>query len=482
MKNFFTKLGNFAGWMITVVLGLLAWLSYDMGGTVGAVLFGIGAVLMIPMNPFRYIRKQWLNINVLKALLLSVVLFVAGVFAFPAEVLTSNDTYLDVREQLETVVDPTIIDQAESYLDPAELLGVNDLIDRLPVIGDAEVPAEGSTFTVTFIDVGQGDAALVECDGKYMLIDGGTSGNSSKIYTILKNRGVTHLDMMVASHAHEDHIGGLSGALNYATVGMALCPKTEYDSETFGDMLKYLGQQGVSITVPEVGDSYKLGSAKVDILAVNSSDDEENETSIIMKVTYGKTSFLFTGDAEEAAEQAALRKGNKLQATVLKVGHHGGETSSTEAFINKVAPQYAVISVGKNNSYGHPTAEALGTLSNVGAVLYRTDMQGDITAVSDGETVTFTTAKNADADTYGSVGVVPTPTPEPTPTPTPTPIPAPDVTDYTTDYVLNKNTKKFHYTYCSSVKKMKDSNKLFFTGTRDEVIRKGYDPCGVCHP
>lgn len=491
MKKFFTRVGNLFFWILTLLCLLMTWGCLEMGSKVGTALFGIAAAMLIPMNPFRYIRREWLNIKTVKALLLAVVLFFAGMFAFPAELLTSNDTYLNVREQLETVIDPAIIEQAEGYLDPAELLEVDRLVDKLPLSGEggADETLLPSTFSVTYIDVGQGDAALVECDGKYMLIDGGTSGNSNRIYSILNARGATHLDILVASHAHEDHIGGLSGALNYATVGMALCPKTEYDSDVFRNMLKYLEQQSVSITVPKVGDSYKLGSAKVEILAVN-SDDDENETSIILKVTYGNTSFLFTGDGENAAEQMALRKGNKLGATVLKVGHHGADTSSSEAFIKKVNPEYAVISVGKNNSYGHPTAEALGALKAVGAVLYRTDMQGDITAVSDGDTVTFTTARNTDADTYGAAGAQPTPTPAPTPTPTPTSAPTPTPTPtptynsggYSANYILNVNTEKFHYPSCSSVKKMKESNKIYFDGSRDEAIRRGYDPCGICHP
>ena len=128
------------------------------------------------------------------------------------------------------------------------------------------LPPDNSTFSVKFIDVGQADAALIECDGHYMLIDGGNKGDSSLIYTVLKNYGVSYLDIVVGTHAHEDHIGGLPGAFNYASAGLTLCPVTSYDSDAFEDFAKYATQKGNGITIPSVGDSYSLGSATVSIL------------------------------------------------------------------------------------------------------------------------------------------------------------------------------------------------------------------------
>lgn len=147
-------------------------------------------------------------------------------------------------------------------------------------------PPENSTFEVHFLDVGQGDCSLILCDGKAMLIDGGEASESSKVYAYLKKSGVDHLDYIVATHAHSDHIGGLSGALNYASVDTALCPVTSYDSKTFNSFTKYLSQQGVSITVPEPGDTFSLGSASVTILGPQKSYEDTNDTSIVMKVVY----------------------------------------------------------------------------------------------------------------------------------------------------------------------------------------------------
>lgn len=356
----------------------------------------------------------------------------------------------------------------------------------------AEIPAD-SSFAVHFIDVGQADAALVLCDGKSMLIDGGNSADSSLIYSYLKNHNVSHLDYIVATHAHEDHVGGLSGALNYATVGTAFCSVTEYDSKTFNDFVKYLDKQNVSITVPSAGDSFKLGSANVQILAPITHSDDPNNMSIVLRVVYGGTSFLFTGDAEREEEQDILNAGFNLDSTVLKVGHHGSDTSTTYPFLREIMPEYGVISVGEGNSYGHPTEDTLSRLRDADVKVFRTDMQGTIICTSDGNTVSFNVGRNKDANT---LELESTPTPEPTPEPTPTVAPVPESTSKPSpdteptpepkpvgqDYVLNTNSHKFHYPSCGSAKKTADHNKAYFTGTRDELIARGYSPCGNCHP
>ena len=174
---------------------------------------------------------------------------------------------------------------------------------------------ENSYFEVHFIDVGQADAALVICDDKYMLIDGGNAEDSSIIYTYLKNLEAKHLDYVVATHAHEDHVGGLAGALNYATAGTVYCPVTDHDTETFKDFKKYVEKVGIAITIPNVGDTFNLGSAKVEIVGVNGGNDV-NDTSIVLKVTYGETNFLFTGDAEREAEQTIINAGYDISSTV----------------------------------------------------------------------------------------------------------------------------------------------------------------------
>ncbi len=318
-------------------------------------------------------------------------------------------------------------------------------------------PGEGSSFQVHFIDVGQADSALVICDGHYMLIDGGNAGDSDLVYAYLERHGAERLDYMVASHAHEDHIGGLSGALNYAKVGTALCPVTEHSSKVFENMVKYLEEQGKSLTVPAPGDRFSLGSAQVEILGPVKEYDDTNDTSIVLRIDYGETSFLFTGDMETGAEEDLIQSGADLEATVLKVGHHGSDTSTGYQFLREVMPKYGVISVGEGNKYGHPSDEVLSRLRDAGTEVYRTDMQGHVIAESDGKTVTFRTEKEAVTSTNPTGG-------------------PPQQT-----YVGNAGTKKFHRPDCASAKDIQKENRVEF-GARSQAVLEGYEPCGRCDP
>lgn len=249
--------------------------------------------------------------------------------------------------------------------------------------------SENPDFSIIFIDVGQADAALLRCEGETMLIDGGNVADSSTIYTVLEKNGVTHLDYVICTHAHEDHVGGLSGALQNCTADKIFCPVTDYDSKAFRNFVKYAKKQCGEITVPKPGEEFAFGGAVVDILACDPSAAETNHTSIVAKITYGETSFLFTGDAEEEVERMLLEQNVDLLATVLKVGHHGSSSSTSYWFLNEVMPRYAVISVGKDNSYGHPDEKVLSRLRDANVTVFRTDEIGDVICTSDGKTVTF---------------------------------------------------------------------------------------------
>lgn len=241
---------------------------------------------------------------------------------------------------------------------------------------------------IHFLDVGQGDAAIVLCDGEAMMIDGGDAKHSQLIYSYLRNTlGLDELSAIIASHPHADHVGGLSAALNACIVGVLYTPEINYDTKTWKNVLKYAEAQGTPVVIPYPGDQFDLGGATVEILGPIWYSNDTNNLSLIVRITYGNTQVLFTGDAEWDEEHDLVEAGVDLRSDVLKVCHHGSNSSSSYVFLREVEPQYAVISVGKDNKYGHPSEEVLGRLKDVGAEIMRTDEAGTIIMVSDGEAV-----------------------------------------------------------------------------------------------
>lgn len=367
------------------------------------------------------------------------------------------------------------------------------------LLGSAEYALAEGKFCIHFIDVGQADAAVILCDDEVLMIDGGNVADSSLVYSYLtKTLGINHIDYMIATHAHEDHVGGLAGALNACTVSTVYSPVENYDSEAFLSFRNYVEKQGKRITIPTIGDEFKVGSATVQFLSAGKGYSNTNDTSIVVRITYGDTSFIFTGDAEWEAEHDMVDAFFDLSADLIKVGHHGSDSSSSYVFLREVMPQYAVISVGADNSYGHPTENVLSRLRDVGAVVYRTDLMGNIVCHSDGERLTFETEHGNSEEvtnpgntvwnwgnsisnqeegnapgsgtvwTWGSFSAEE----------------AEDLeNDYTGNapYVGNKNNHKFHKATCQSVIEMKDKNKVEFY-VRDAAVAAGYKPCGACNP
>ncbi len=262
-----------------------------------------------------------------------------------------------------------------------------------------------SSFQIHFIDVGQADAALILCDGEAMLIDGGNVADSQIMYSYMQKLDIKRLDYVIGTHPHEDHIGGIAGALQYVeSVGTAYCSATSYVGSAFPQFVTAVENHGISIQVPTVGTSFTLGSAACKIIAVNTPSEDVNDSSIVMRITYGDNSFLFTGDAEVPVENVLLNGTETLKSDVLKVGHHGSNSSTSYLWLRTVDPDYAVICVGANNEYGHPTEAVLSRLRDADVKTYRTDMQGDIICTSDGTNITFTVARNPNADTFGGIG------------------------------------------------------------------------------
>ncbi len=308
-------------------------------------------------------------------------------------------------------------------------------------------------LTARFIDVGQGDACLITCDGESMLVDGGTADNSSMLVSLLDSLGIDELKYMINSHPHDDHVGGLCGPLNSVDVDAAYSSTTDYDQNYFISFKRYVDKQGLTLKTLSAGDTLTLGGADIYALSPISDLDDLNENSIVLRIVYGETAMLFTGDAGENAERALLDSGAELDCDLLKVGHHGAASSSCAEFLSAVSPEWAVISVGKDNDFGHPTDAALERLNDAGARVVRTDENGTVTVVSDGKALTVTAERNFDnisADTPTESG-----------------------------YIGNKNTKKFHRPTCKTLPAEKNRVAL---ATREEAIEQGYDPCGNCKP
>lgn len=488
--------GNIIKWILAVFMFsgcLVYWFSF------ASVIFALLGVYFLPIAPIQnFFNKIMPKKKVLRGII-AFVIFVVGCCVAPQvetatpEVTNPTDITISSEATSEPTADVTTEVTTEPTTEPTTEATTAPTTEptTAPTTEPTTAPTteptvapENSTFEIHFIDVGQADAALVLCDGKAMLIDGGNAEDSSLLYTYFKNHNIAHLDYVIGTHAHEDHIGGLAGALNYATVDVAYCPATSYDTKAFSNFVKALDKHGVSITVPSTGDSFTLGSATCTILAVNTDSSDPNNTSIVLRIVYGDTSFLFTGDAEREVEQAVLNRGANINSTVLKVGHHGSESSTSYVWLREVMPQYAVISVGKDNSYGHPTEEVLSRLRDAEVKTFRTDLQGDIICVSDGKSVTFTVERNADADVFGGIGENSTQQTNPPETnPPETEPPASEETkDNGRDYVVNKSTKKFHYPSCSSADDIKESNRWDYHGTREELIDMGYVPCKRCDP
>ena len=550
-------------WVLSVFL-LLSGLVY-MPSFASIVFFAV-TVLIAPVDLIQNALKKVFPKKFIKNTLCWI-LFLVAILSAPAGTSATPDsedvTRSAIEQQIEETQDIQVVEaEIEETEVETEVISSEEATSTEVAVNADELPAE-STFEIHYIDVGQADAALVLCDGKAMLIDGGNKDDSSLIYSYLKNHSISHLDYIIATHGHEDHVGGLAGALNYASVDTAYCSVSDYDSEAFRDFVKYLNKQGKEITIPNAGDRFRLGSADVQIIAVDSNASDPNNSSIMLRIVYGDTSFLFTGDAEREAEQNALYSGYDLESTVLKVGHHGSASSTEYVFLRQAAPQYAVISVGEDNTYGHPAEDALSRLRDADVHTFRTDLQGTIICVSDGTNVEFVVSKNPDADTLAPAATIgqlqdivkksvdkyngssdkklegklsyevisreevqltynAAKALEPdeeylvdevmqqilafvsadlaassyanadevyaeitanyeindgTQAPVNT---EPEVVG--TDYIGNKNTSKFHYSWCSSVKQMKESNKYFYTGTRDEMIAQGYVPCKNCNP
>lgn len=309
---------------------------------------------------------------------------------------------------------------------------------------------------VTFIDVGQADSAFLELpNGESMLIDAGSRDSTPTLLAFLKSKGVTKINYIIATHPHEDHIGGMDDVLNNFKADTFYMPKASATTKVFSDMLDALEKNGCKAVYASAGKTvFENGDMKAEFLAPNSASYADvNNYSAVLKLTYKNSSFLFTGDAEKLSEEEILSKGFNVKADVLKVGHHGSSTSSSYGFINAVSPKYGIISCGKDNEYGHPHRETLTTFKSFNIPLYITAESGNIEIFTNGETYDI---KNKP---FENSYIEPTE----------------ESVNKDEVVYITKSGKRYHKDGCSGLSKSK------IPSTVSEAEAKGLTPCGNCY-
>lgn len=255
--------------------------------------------------------------------------------------------------------------------------------------------ARDATLCVLVIDVGQAESILVTMStGETMLIDAGEDSGADAILEELDARGIERIDVLVATHPHSDHIGGMRSVIARYGIGMVYLPDMTSESQAYENLIDIIEEKNIPVTEACSGESFSLGAARCTIISPGADDDiDANNESVVIYLDYLNTECLFTGDMEEKAEQIVLDRDLMVDADILKVAHHGSYTGTSEDFLSAVSPDYAVISCGEDNSYGHPHKQTLDLLSQYGLTPYRTDLLGDILFTSDGYTIQITTGE-----------------------------------------------------------------------------------------
>ncbi len=255
---------------------------------------------------------------------------------------------------------------------------------------------KNSNLKIYFIDVGQADCILINNNQEYALIDAGNNEDGKKLVAYLNELGVHSFKYVIGTHAHEDHIGGMDDVIKNFSIEHFYMPEVITTTKTFEDVLDALETKQIAFETPEIDSTFSLAETKFQVIYVGDDKKDLNDSSIVLKLTYGNTTYLLTGDATNKVEKQILDK--NLKSDVLKVGHHGSQYSTHAQFLKAVSPKYAVIQVGKDNSYGHPKDVTVKKLESIGAKIYRTDKDGTIILSSDGENISFETVKT---DTNG---------------------------------------------------------------------------------
>ena len=276
------------------------------------------------------------------------------------------------------------------------LASVSDAIEKIDTGLNSEHVNKNETLSIYFLDVGQADSILIRLNGQNMLIDAGNNEDGPLLVNYFKELGIEDFKYVVATHPHEDHIGGMDDIINNFNIDTFYMPDKITTTKTFEDVLDALENKNMKYNTLNDGDKFNIDDANFEVISGGFTNSDINDSSIVLKLVYLNNSFLFTGDATRNVENKILDK--DIKSDVLKVGHHGSKYSTTDKFLDKVSPKYAIISVGKDNIYNHPSSNTITKLENKGIKIYRTDSLGTIILDSDGNNINI---KNINTNTNG---------------------------------------------------------------------------------